>query len=1421
MRKILITAAVVAAALTVIVCVVALTSIGPRIGVVLVERTVKERTGLDLDIGGSGGRLLSSFALSDVTLSMSDGPTLLTVDSAKLSYDAKALVFDHELKGVIDVDGASAAFDVVDDGLLGWSELAGLSGGSAADTLGGGFVFDVGVSVRDVVATYNDTATSLLASGRLDGDATFATGEFNATVEGSLSVEMPTLAVPFDARFAGYLDGTGGRVDVKGLSVASHAVVFDASGWIESRGEGSSPRMVFDSDSRLDLEALSVLFPSIAGGSTVSGLIDVSATLEGAGDSLLYRATLSSDVVSARGVDVHDLGAGLSGDLTSVRVEGLRARLLGGSLDASGNVGFAGGVVEGEARVLADGLEAGMLSSLATAAGSTAPPVEGRLTLSAIVSASGMDVSNPVLSGLEGTAVGSLTGGVVDARTLGGLSFEARLSRGLATAELRCCSTDVKASGELSVEGTGDIVFSIACDDLSIPAAVFGVEGLGGSLAADGVVSLAADGPTASMSITVPEGTYGGHGFSPAEADVTWSGGTLTARFSALAGVVEGRGSLTSDGTYAASVDIEGLDLVSVMPDSVVSAWALDGTVSGRASVAGDTGSVRSVEGEIRHLQLTARGHGMSLDAPFTFRADEDTIEVSHVSLTSDVGWVSVYGHLARGSEGRLAARFRSLDIAGLVDLFAVQGGPPLEGRLDGTASVEGDLARPNVVADLSIDGFSAAGIDFESVTLSAESDTSDLVFDLEATSATSGLIRANGSVPLDTSRGVVPSFDPGREFGLSLVCDKLEFDAGSYLMPTVRGDRIVSASGSALLTGRADSLSSIHGRGSFDQLALTFDLIKFAIADTLNFDLDGGAVALKPTTIAVTRRRVLNDEGGGHIVLSGDVTRDGALTATAEVRGVQIARLVRTFAPRAGEPVQGDLDLDVTASGTIRAPSVEMTWGVERPVLSGLAFTGLDGGVRLEGRALVLEGASLRAGSHSIDVSGTVDLASVGPDAGAPELDLRVRASDFDLGTIRLADPRLSRLGGILNADLRLTGSSDLPSLQGTLSLTKGAFRGFGLEKPLEGIVVDVAADGRTLALNKASLSVGDGSVTALGFVSLDAAGQVNFLLKSKLNAARVVSENAFDARFTGSIQWAGSATHSQITGGVSVEDASVSYDVGLSNVLQRHPVRVTVRRPGGMFDSAMLDVEINIKDKIAVENGLVKLDLNGGVHLGGTVYAPSISGGLYAEQGSFRFLENEFELESLSVVFTDPRRRDPYLDLTGSANVSDRAGDEYVVTVRVQGFAQDAVPEFTSDPSLSEPDIISLLTLGDTAATLVGGGEAAGSSGDAFGSLARNAFISRAFGVAESALERLLRLDTVAFSDRALVNGDAAAADVTLGKKFGGLLRVNYTTAVGRLDEQEIEVSVELTKYLAIESRADPEGDHAIDVRLRIPFR
>ncbi len=230
-----------------------------------------------------------------------------------------------------------------------------------------------------------------------------------------------------------------------------------------------------------------------------------------------------------------------------------------------------------------------------------------------------------------------------------------------------------------------------------------------------------------------------------------------------------------------------------------------------------------------------------------------------------------------------------------------------------------------------------------------------------------------------------------------------------------------------------------------------------------------------------------------------------------------------------------------------------------------------------------------------------------------------------------------------------------------------------------------------------------------------------------------------------------------------------------------------------------------------------MADLSLEGGASIGGTLAKPRISGSVHAEEGTFSYLDNDFEIDALSVSFIDPERRDPYVDLSGTAEVESRSGESYQVTARLNGYLSDAVPELHSTPSLSRPDIVSLLTFGDTFGTMTSGGPGSDSSGGAFS--------SSAFGLAESTLERLLHLDRVAFDQEELASGDESETEtetsVTLGKKFGDRLRVNYSTAVGHGRNQKVEISFELAKRFWLETRTGVEGNHAIGFKLQIPFR
>ncbi|MBM3308298.1 MAG: translocation/assembly module TamB domain-containing protein, partial [Candidatus Eisenbacteria bacterium] len=350
---------------------------------------------------------------------------------------------------------------------------------------------------------------------------------------------------------------------------------------------------------------------------------------------------------------------------------------------------------------------------------------------------------------------------------------------------------------------------------------------------------------------------------------------------------------------------------------------------------------------------------------------------------------------------------------------------------------------------------------------------------------------------------------------------------------------------------------------------------------------------------------------------------------------------------------------------------------------------------------------------------------------------------------------------------------------------------------------------------------SLGRGRVTASGFAEPLGPGARPFWLRANLESPEFSVPQTLDARLGGSVTWAGTDAASRLSGEVTVERLTVTQQVGLGDIMGGGPVRSVRPRADDKRARVALDVDVAVKDRIGVRSNLADLDLAGALHLGGTLLAPQLSGGMYAEDGTFRYLDNEFVIENLNVSFTDPRRQDPYVDLLGTASVVSRSREEYDVTLRVTGFAFDALPELSSAPPLSEPDVLALLTFGDTVGELAaGGGAAVGSSGERLGALTRKAFLGSLFGVAESTMERLLDLDTVELDREAAEAGDLAGAELTLGKRFGDRLRVDYRTALGKLDQREVDISLKLTRTLSLETRADPEGNHAVGLRASLLF-
>lgn len=124
--------------------------------------------------------------------------------------------------------------------------------------------------------------------------------------------------------------------------------------------------------------------------------------------------------------------------------------------------------------------------------------------------------------------------------------------------------------------------------------------------------------------------------------------------------------------------------------------------------------------------------------------------------------------------------------------------------------------------------------------------------------------------------------------------------------------------------------------------------------------------------------------------------------------------------------------------------------------------------------------------------------------------------------------------------------------------------------------------------------------------------------------------------------------------------------------------------------------DIALNSFTPIKIKNGLIDIGLGGNLRVFGSISSPKFNGELAIEnpENKFLFKGHEFILSEGQVKFIDAARKEsPELRFAGVSRIN-----EYDVYINLNGPADNLNIEMSSNPPLSQEDILSLLTLGVT---------------------------------------------------------------------------------------------------------------------------
>ncbi len=451
--------------------------------------------------------------------------------------------------------------------------------------------------------------------------------------------------------------------------------------------------------------------------------------------------------------------------------------------------------------------------------------------------------------------------------------------------------------------------------------------------------------------------------------------------------------------------------------------------------------------------------------------------------------------------------------------------------------------------------------------------------------------------------------------------------------------------------------------------------------------------------------------------------------------------------------------------------------------------------------------------------------------------------AATIDVPAIPLAKledylpKNIERAEGVARAKLKIGGTLDAPTWDGELAITNGAFAFRQISMPLVGVNGSIKVDPkRGVTIEKLSGELGGGTVEVTGGAGLKAGklGDVDVKVKARDVHFRygdgLSTTFGADLRATWTPPDGGLVEPAHVEGVVEIDTFLYEKRIGfggLDAIKSTKRTEVEVYDP--LRDLVTFDVEIRSRRGFRIRNNMVDASLaigQGGLHVLGTNQRWGVIGDLYVVKGgTFKVRRHDFEIREGTLRFDDDTKVDPNIDVSAVTEYR-RAGSagstaEWRVKLHAYGTKDDLKLELSSEPPLSQEDLILLLTIGMTKAesAQIGGNVAGGAGLD---------LLANVTGVNETLSQAIPVIDDFRFGTAYSLRTGRTEPQVTFGKRLTDALRASLTSGFGERREINAIIEWRLSRQFSLQGSYDnvndvssrSVGNVGVDLRYRLEF-
>lgn len=513
---------------------------------------------------------------------------------------------------------------------------------------------------------------------------------------------------------------------------------------------------------------------------------------------------------------------------------------------------------------------------------------------------------------------------------------------------------------------------------------------------------------------------------------------------------------------------------------------------------------------------------------------------------------------------------------------------------------------------------------------------------------------------------------------------------------------------------------------------------------------------------------------------------------------------------------VTGSSLFTVQLSGTVAKPRADISLGITQGSLNDTEFDNLNVTAVGTKQELDIQQMSVLRGPYEADVYGRIPLSVL--NQTGDQMDLTMELSRADLNIFSFLTPLVKEASGPLQGRIKLQGTLSQPKLSGQIVTQGGSVQLKGLKEPLQNLSIAIDFEDDKMKINQFTATMGKGQLRLDGQVQLGyLTGQALPGLKEYDLALELQQLELKNAYFTGPLSAKLNLKQAEgqplLQGQIVLDQDTIDIPLILNSSAPLPPVK--------------LDITTEITKKTRFYNALL-YDFygEGQLHVQGTLGQPTVLGKYMINRGQVTYLTSPFRIDSGTAEFKAENGVIPALNLQAHTKI-----EQTDVTLSITGLATNMNLHLTANPTMSQQEIFSLLTLRGRYFDQKNQKTDSQLGRDQVSSIVSSSIEAQIFGPVENQFRSWFGLDDfhvykstinssttgTAVDDKSTLNRDVY--NIELSKYLSDKFLLSYTLGVDH-KSSSLGLTYEFNKRFSTTASVSNDNKIQFDVLARFPF-